>query len=334
MFRQINWKDVHTLGYTSERDRMIGRFFGILVFCLGLVLFSALGFFGVTKIAKSIDPSVIPMPYAIGMALLWVGIYLMFGIKFLEQRNFIVVERFGRFCHVKLRGIRILCFPGLIDKIVQEGTLEYQQLNLYENAAGQEVDFTDGTAAIEGHAFYRIRPGEITDIVKNILRFTYEIVNPLGRLRNLLDNLVRGKLQKLTIDKASKEKDGMWEKIKKEAVDDISQLEQIGLDLDDKRGIIITDIKLPEKIVQFREQKLQGKADAERATARGRGYSDSITILQEKLGISAEEAVALFNTQTGIEMLRETKPSMNLVAPGMRGVLASFDFKKPEQETE
>ncbi len=331
----IDWTEIHKLGYTSEDDRKSGRNIGYAIFSAGLSVFFLIGYFAIAQVVKMLGIETPSWPFVIGTGLLWVGIYLMYGIKFLEQRDFIVIERFGRFYRVALRGVRLLCFPGLIDKIVKKGTLEYLQLNLYEDAEGQEVDFKDGTAAIEGHAFYRIISGGTdTDTTAHILRFTYEIVDPLGRLRNLLDNLIRGRLQAMTIDQASKQKDGMWDNIKSEG--EISQLKQIGLELDDSRGIIITDIKLPEAIVKFRQQKLQGKADAERSTARGRGYSDSIRILQNKLGISAQEAIALYNTQTGMELLREVKPGgMTFVAPGMQGVLASFDIKQntPSERT-
>ncbi len=277
--------------------------------------------------------------WVIAGGILWIAIYFFIGFKLVQNTEYLVIERFGEFSRIVHSGPRLLCFPGIIDKVVAEDNLRWKTLNLFADEAkdgsappntkkSYHVDFKDGSTPVSMEASYRVGPqGSSTDETDNaIYLFTYAMQNASereSRIEGLLESEAIPRLQELEIGVALVQKD----KIAKEVTANARVLEALilmGVELNPNKGLIIPDIALTPEIIAQRQKKLEGASEADKQKALGLGYARSIKAIKEELGCTEKEALQIYNTQRGLETLASLQTNVSFIAPDIKGVLKTM----------
>ena len=299
-----------------------------VVFIGGLVIAYIIGYF-IAEVSK--DRTVL-IPLSI--TTLWVSLYAFFGFKIVQNRNYLVIERFGEFNRIVHSGPRILCFPGLIDKTVAEGTLRNQEIELFaDEVPPYKVDFIDGSACIQSKAWYRIGPKEDADIElvnEAIYNFTYSLngeKQARERIEDVLESSFVPRLQKLHIAEALVQKDTVAENAVTPEV--LKALKITGIELVEEMGFIITDIILPDEIIRQRQKLLEGEAEASKQEALGAGYAQAIvgimkTAKSSGKEVSWETAQGIYEKQRGFETLATTGSKISFVSPDIKGIIKTM----------
>ncbi len=265
--------------------------------------------------------------------ILWFGIYFYFGFKIVRNKDYLVIERFGEFSRIVHAGPRLLCFPGLIDKIADSGTLRYREMPLFsddeekegENKKVYRVDFKDGSTPITAKASYRVGPQGTTigELNEAIYRYTYTMQSDAEReerIEELLESGAIPQLQGLEIAQALVEKDTVADKVTADPKIR-SAIEAIGVELNPQKGLIISDIALTPEIIAQRQKKLEGASEADKQSAQGLGYARTIQAIMTELKVSQAEARAIYETQRGLETLEKLKAHTSFVSPDIKGML-------------
>lgn len=272
-----------------------------------------------------------PLSPFIGPAL-WLAIYFKWGFWVIDNTEYIVIERFGEFSRIVHSGPRILCLPGLIDKIKDQGNLRYGELALCadEKDPPFRVDFDDCSTQVLMKASIRIGPqtGSIESLDKAIYLYTYTIKNPAEReerIEEILEEAVMPLLQPLKLSQALIEKDAIAKTVTADQ-EVRSALEAMGVELNPQKGLIIPDIILPPEVIALRQKKLEGETEASKQEELGSGYANAILGIikaAEKAGkiVSWENAQAIYETQRGLETAVSMKTNTTFVASSMQGIL-------------
>ncbi|MBI5798647.1 MAG: hypothetical protein HZB10_01825 [Candidatus Yonathbacteria bacterium] len=269
----------------------------------------------------------VTLEWAIFLSFVWMGSYILWGFRIISNTEYVVIERFGEFSRVVHSGPRLLCLPGIIDKVVVQGTLRWQELRLFAYEEGKreyKVDFKNGSTLVDIKASIRVGPQgqSLNDLNKAIYLFTYSFKNDserMERIENVLESALVPKLQALEIDKALEEKDAIAEVANgDECV--IETLISVGIELNSQKGVIIADIILPPEIIAQRQKKLEGQSEAEKQSAQGLGYARSIMAVKQALACTLEEATAIYQTQRGLETIATTGSNISFVASDIKGV--------------
>ena len=261
----------------------------------------------------------------------WVIIFVTWGLRIVDENTFIVVERFGAYYYTRITpGIVILCLPGLIDRIAPEGgrgDFKYHRINLYADEPDNLIDFIDGSAAIGAQIWYRVNPAPdlSSDEKDGPYRWVYRVENTPNRIEEILDGVLRPILQNESIDSAQKNLGNISITIRKDP-EIKKSLDELGVVLDPVKGFLITDIELDEETINIRRQALEGLKEAQKTAAKGKGFADSIRAImrasEEDGGqpISFKEAREIFERQTALQTVRETGANVTLVASDIKGV--------------
>lgn len=289
----------------------------------GIIMMMIVGFFVSLGMPDDWDLGLTPMFTGV---VLWVIFYAYCGFRIVQNRDYLVIERFGEFNRIVHMGPRILCFPGLVDKIIAKGTLRNQEVELFKDETPvYEVDFDDGSAQVRCKAWFHIGPEHTEDISvidEAIYRFTYSLKDEKGaleRIEDVLESSFVPLLQALSIKNALTKKDEIADRAASElAVKEA--LEAVGIMLCAPKGFIITDIVLPLEIMALRQKKLEGEAEADKQAEQGLGYARTIEAIAKKLGISAFEARAIYETQRGLETLQGVKANVTFVSPSIQSI--------------
>lgn len=265
--------------------------------------------------------------------ILWSAIYISLGFRVINPKEFLVIERFGKFYRIVHPGITVIC--GFIDRVVYNSNSKYQRKNLYQDEPNN-VDFQDGSAPVSMQVWWKIGDpaaemnGDVKQLEEDICAFVYVATNPINKLEEVIDAFVRPLLQRMTIDGANIGK----ESVASSAMADEglkNTLKEVGIYLEPKKGCLITDINLPPEIIKLREMQMEGKKDAERSSARGRGYAQAITAIMEEAKdagskINFKEAQEIFERQRGLEVVGSTGANVSFVAPDIHGVMKTLDI--------
>jgi regulator of protease activity HflC (stomatin/prohibitin superfamily) len=310
----------------------------VLINLIGAILFSLIGVsigflagFSVTGILCGI--------------IAWIGIYVILGFVIVGENDFLLTERLGEYHQVIRKGWDILCLPGIIDKVVEDGgrgDFKWHRIDLFSDEKKNKIDFTDGSAEVKAQVWYRIK-----NTNDDVYRWVYTVDDSPRRIEEITDGTIRPLLQKESIDEAS---------INMQAISQtgrtdpgmIQSLADMGVELDPHKGIIVTDIKLPKTIEDDREETLKGKRAASRQAAQGAGYALAIRAIIEEAAksheikdekgnviqtipgrkISWKQAVEIYEKQRGLETLEKKTGAMNFVSHGLSGVLVSMDISQ------
>ncbi len=164
--------------------------------------------------------------------------FFVVGLLIVEEKKRVVVERFGEYCRTLDPGLRLILFPGILDRIKDEIFIEQETIPLFPEPI--KIDFKDGSATPKNvRAYIEIdRPDdpyltkkeakekaekkkaekekEITDKERKkrekkerkkrgiggrtgVFRAVYHIRKRKEAIRDRLENAVRSYLNKLTI---------------------------------------------------------------------------------------------------------------------------------------
>jgi len=102
------------------------------------------------------------------------------------------------------------------------------------------------------------------------------------------------------------------------------------------KGVVITDIVLPDEIIRAREETIKGKREAEKQFEQGGGYAKAIMAIQREFAkgikdpdgnwavepqkISFEEARSIYERQRGFETIAAKPGNTHFVTPGIAGM--------------
>ena len=290
---------------------------------VAIVVCSALGLWGI----------------GLGLAFAWIGFCISQGTIILEQQQYAVIERLGTYRTVYFRGwnIRVIGVDRIRGEICDMRAKEYQ---LYADERKTDIDFTDASAPVVVKIWYRLGKPEdavvgsenwekLTEAVK---LWAYKYEKPENRVYALVDGALRPRLQKESIDTASKGRDG----IAGDTMDAVEpELAQIGAYVpSDKGRLVIEDIALPPSVIALRQKKLEGEKLASEQEAEAAGYWKAIKAVQTNLGVSVNKARKIYETQRGLDTLEKTKPRMTLIGKDLRSVLGTINLTEEEDEHE
>ena len=268
----------------------------------------------------------------LGLALVWLGFCVYRGGIIVPQQEFVVIERLGKYHTVYFRGWHFMVIG--VDSIHLKGDMRAKRLRMYTDENGRTdramMDFIDGSAAITASVWYQIGSPDDVDadnrdaLRKAVQKWTYVYEDPVSRVDNLVDSELRPLIQAESIDEASKKRDGIAEEVMRKIKDDLSALGTYA-----PRGgkrLVIEDIDLPDNVIALRELALEGEKRAQESEKESAGYWKSILAIHTNLGVSVPEARSIYETQRGLDTLRETKPAMTLVGKDFSGVLGTINL--------
>lgn len=247
------------------------------------------------------------------------GIYLWYGLRFIPQNEFLVIERFGRYVRTVNAGPRILCFPDIVDRVAPnggKGDYKKHRIDLYADEPGNELDFKEGgSAAVKVQVWYRIY---------DPAKWVYAVKDSENRIEEISDGVLRSLTQKKTIEQASKNLSNLSRKVQ----DDPgvkSSLAEIGAVLESDGGVIITDIVLGQRIQELRNLELEGTKEASKWKQEGRGFYLAVKAIMDeataaKNPITYEQAKDLYLTRTAQQAYERSGAKSTFVSPDIKGV--------------
>ncbi len=298
--------------------------------------------------------------FGLAGTLFWFAFYLAKGLRKVEEKQFRVVERVGKYHRTLHEGLVVLCLPDIIDRFAphggDNGDFKYHIIEVNDDDPKNALDFKDGgTGTPVLSIMYRVihsEPGETPQITVGTKVFkpnlpdkkdkdgaylyVYVVQQSEDRIREVIMGSLRPLLQKKTVDDACSELIDISTSIRQD--EEVTQaLINMGVELDPHRGVILTDIRLAASIVQARDEAIIGKKNAEKQAAQGSGYINAILAIIEagkKAGqkISFDKARGIYETQRGLEVLAQKPGSMNFVAPGINNALVSMNVSDPQQQ--
>ena len=267
-----------------------------------------------------------------GLAFAWIGFCIFQGTIILEQQQYAVIERLGKYQTVYFRGwnVRVIGVDRIRRGISDMRGKEYQ---LYADERKTDIDFADGASApVVVKFWYRIGKPEdavvgsenwekLTEAVK---LWVYKYEKPEDRVYALVDGALRPRLQALSIDEASKGRDDIAEK----TMDVVkSGLEEIGAYVpSDKGRLVIEDIVLPPSVIALRLKKLEGEKLASELEAEAAGYWKPVLAVQTGLSTSLDKAWEMYRTLRSLDTLPKIQPKMVLVGEGLSGILGNINL--------
>jgi len=266
----------------------------------------------------------------------WIGAYLAWNIGIIDQQDWQCIERLGQFYDVKLGGFRLYCLRGLVDKIKVRGTLleQKQPIFLDETAgSGLEVlDFTDGSAPIEGYMWYRVghADGKDNATKEAVKLFVYMSADPVSRIVQIAEDRLRPRFQSMDIDTASRTRGDVVNGV----LDDIEdELDQYGLFFSKKPPIVIADIGLTTSQKELREARLRGKSMADETENESAGYRRGIEAIMYRTKpdgtreevCDLETAMGIWERQQTRRMLEKTGSNITIFGQSAANVILTVD---------
>ncbi len=267
-----------------------------------------------------------------GLAFAWIGFCIFQGTIILEQQQYAVIERLGKYQTVYFRGwnVRVIGVDRIRRGISDMRGKEYQ---LYADERKTDIDFADGASApVVVKFWYRIGKPEdavvgsenwekLTEAVK---LWVYKYEKPEDRVYALVDGALRPRLQALDIDAASKGRGNIAE----ETMEIVEPgLAEIGAYVpSDKGRLVIEDIELPQSVIDLRLKKLEGEKLASELEAEAVGYWKPILAVQTGLDTSLDKAWEMYRTLRSLDTLPKIQPQMVLVGEGLKGILGNINL--------
>jgi len=269
-------------------------------------------------------------------AAIWIGIYIAWNIGIVKQQDWQCVERLGQFYEIKLGGIRFYCLLGLVDTIKAKGNLLERKRSIFDGFATdrkpKEIDFTNGSAPIEGYLWYKNgREGGTDDEIKeDIVAYVYTNESPEDRVVQIAEDRLRPKFQEMDIDAAAKTRAIVIDGVKSDIA---NELKPYGLYFSKEPPIIIADIELTEEEKKFRQERLRGQTTADGIANEADGYRRAIeAIMYRTKSDGTLEDVCDFETATNIwreqqtrKMFEKTGSNVTVIGESAEGVVKTFN---------
>jgi|GEM_PF-6175253 hypothetical protein len=254
------------------------------------------------------------------MAILYVAI----GYRNPSQQEAWVIERLGIKYRILRAGPRLLCLPGLIDKIKEIVTLRKQSQKVYQDELDHESEFGDGPTAPVRIEFWFT----IADTEKDIFSWVYGTVDPNKYIEQNVDSATRAYTPKVTLEEGLQ--------LKGNAIDILD--DDLQQRLHENTGIIsqeclLEDIILGDELKKLRQQEYEGKRAADKNVQEGLGHSmaviNSIMAEFKKAGyeITPETAMEFYNYQRTLDTLPKIGPNVTLISDKIKNFMAMFGAK-------
>lgn len=309
----------------------------VLVNLIGGGLLSLLGF-GVSLALGAGGASVL---FGLVGLIIWTGIYVGIGLRQVEQNEYLVIERLGKYYRTLRAGLSVLCLPGLIDRPAENGGIgdfKWHRIDLYE--AGNQIDFTDGSAGLRAQVWWKVENTEDKPYERGgPFKWTYSVINTEARIKEIVDGALRVMLQQESIDGASKNLASISTMVR-DNEDVAKALREMGAELDSAKGVVITDIILPPEVIKAREETIKGQREASKQYEQGGGYAKAIMAIQAEFAkgrlnnplkpdegwmvepqkISFEEARSIYERQRGFETIATKPGNTSFVTQGIAGM--------------
>jgi regulator of protease activity HflC (stomatin/prohibitin superfamily) len=137
-------------------------------------------------------------------------VFSLFIVGFLSvgEKERVVIERFGRYARTLKPGLRMIWFPGIVERIKEAVFIEQEEIPLFLEPI--RIDFRDGSAAPKNtKAFIEIKSPDNDYLTEQngvetkkagVYRAVYHIKDRKGAIRDRLENAVRSYLNSLTIE--------------------------------------------------------------------------------------------------------------------------------------
>lgn len=287
------------------------------------------------------------LPAGLYAASVWTGIYLAWNVGIVKQQEWQVVERFGQFYEVKLRGLRFYCMLGLVDTIRVDGTLLERKKAIFEDLSTdsklEEIDFTNGSAPIEAYMWYKNgRPGGNDEQIKeDIVAYAYTNEDPEARVVQITEDRLRPKFQELDVDKASETRADLVNGVK----DDIRrELEPYGLYFSKEPPIVIADIGLTDEEKKLRQERMRGQTTADEIASESDGYRRGIEAIMYRIVKNPDEttqqvdvcdfetAAKIWREQQTRKMFEKTGSRITIIGKSAASVVKTFNINEEEGE--
>jgi hypothetical protein len=269
-----------------------------------------------------------------GFAILWFGFLTNRSWCQTAGRAFAAVSRLDLPCKVLSSGPGFLLW--IIDRLHLIGTHAARPIDLFgTNDSLVAIDFTDGVRSpIRGTAWYQIGDpealgqGDKERVEFDVLRHAY-LINPNDRqrrIREIFETVVRGLLEMTT----SADAQARMEEIMRQSVE-ISRdaLRYFGVYPAPNKPITVEGLDIPPAVQEIRMRPLRGRMDAEEAKNRAPVYSVALMHMIEELAkagvdMTTSEAVNVLLSQQGLEAIRHTDGTINIVASGTSDIIKTF----------
>lgn len=272
--------------------------------------------------------------------ILALSVYIGWGFRLIPENEFWVIERLRQYDRTLLTGWHIMCLPGLVDSIAPNGGRGdfrlHQVIKKLENP-NEMIDFTDGSSKVVYEIwYYVISPkAPINDSAGNPIkdgpfRSVYKVKETEDRISQVLTNRMRPLLQRRSIDDASRNLENISKKIRNDPAVK-NAMHEMGVDLEQSRGFIISDIDLSDEVKAIRQEKLVGEKEAQRQEAVGAGYGLAIRKIIETASrdggtkITWTEARQIYEKQRALEAIQKTGAGIHFIAPDLPGILGMLD---------
>ncbi|MFH1178615.1 MAG: hypothetical protein V1711_02755 [bacterium] len=266
----------------------------------------------------------------------WIGVYLAWNIGIVNQKDWQCIERFGQFYEIKLHGIRFYCLLGLVDTIKTRGNLLERKRAIFDgfstNGKLKEIDFTNGSAPIEGYMWYKNGREDGTDeeIKEDIIAYVYTNENPEIRVSQIAEDRLRPKFQEMDVDTASKTRAIVINGVKGDIA---NELNPYGLYFSKEPPIVIADIGLTDTERNFRQERLRGQTMADETESEADGYRRAIeAIMYRTKSDGTREDICNFETAANIwreqqtrKMFEKTRSNITVIGKSADGVVKTFN---------
>ncbi len=241
---------------SSEKEKKAkqktGKRISLLIFVAWFIL-SSIIIFTIIKLLGIKNPIILPVTIIVTNT-----IFMIICIRNVSQENEYTICLFGKWFHTWESGLHFL-FP-IVTTISSKVYLGDQITTLYmddQERNGEKdssIDFTNASSPVIARLYFRIYSSH---------RATFKVDNFMMALREKIDSALRAYLGELDLDKALMERSNIdHEKIITIMGDEASIFNDWGVEI---RGLAITDIELPEDVVEIRQLLLRAEKEKEAA---------------------------------------------------------------------
>lgn len=268
------------------------------------------------------------------VATVWIGVYMVWNIDIVDQQEWRCVERLGQFYDVKLRGVRLYCLRGLIDKVKAEGRLTERKKQIFVDFEGkpEELDFLNGSAPLEAYMWYKngLPGGTDAQIKEDIVAYMYTNDDPEDRVVQIAEDRLRPKFQGKDVDTASRTRADVVNGVR---ADIAKELKPYGLYFSKEPPIVIADIGLTDAEKLLRQERLRGQTTADEIASESAGYRRGIEAIMyrdnpdgtQKEVCSFDKAADIWQEQQTKKMFEKTGSHITVMAGSASEVVKTFN---------
>lgn len=291
---------------------------------LGAVVFSV--FVGIGIAAGGFLGSLLDSFFSgsIGGSILMMLIYVAIGYRNPSQKEAWPIERLGVKYRILRAGPRILCIPGIIDKVKETVSLRKQSQKVYQDELDHKSEFKDGVSAPIRIEYWFTIP----DVDDNIWSWVYGTIDPRKYIEQSVDSAARAYFPNHNLEDALASKGNSVDIVDTELQKRF--LKDVGIHGEE---CLLEDIILSTDLDKLRQQEYEGQKAADKTVREGLGHAKAVTesIMGEfkKAGydISPEKAMDFYNYQRTLDTLPKIGSNVTLISDQIRNFMAMFGAK-------